>query len=142
MRYSIIKVFMRTRSELLPFVTHTAITLILLTGVTAMVILLLGLGLASGVAFSLILNLTGGIGGTLLVLATTNTTCLSFTHTLYSESCSMVGSIVTLILPAAIYLKIMPKESDLTNYAWALFVFGFIVMIAVVVVTILTLASA
>lgn len=63
MRYSLVKVFMKTRSELLPFITHTAITLVLLFAVTAVVLLLLGLGLASGVAFSLILNLTGGIGG-------------------------------------------------------------------------------
>jgi amino acid permease len=64
MRYSLVKVFMETRSELLPVFTHSVITIGLLAGVTAIVLLLLALGLASGVAFSLILNITGGIGGT------------------------------------------------------------------------------
>lgn len=63
MRYSLVKVFMNTRSELLPATTHSIITVLLLIGVTAIVLLLLALGLASGVAFSLILNITGGIGG-------------------------------------------------------------------------------
>ena len=65
MRYSLVKVFMQKRSELLPFVTHTIITVALLALVTFVVLLLLYLGLASGVAFSLILNITGGIGGNL-----------------------------------------------------------------------------
>jgi sodium-coupled neutral amino acid transporter 11 len=63
MRYSLVKVFMKTRSELLPVTTHSVITVVLLVIVTAIVLLLLGLGLASGEAFSLILNITGGIGG-------------------------------------------------------------------------------
>ena len=63
MRYSLVKVFMQTRSELLPFVTHTIITVTLLALVTAVVLMLLYLGLASGVAFALIQNITGGIGG-------------------------------------------------------------------------------
>lgn len=63
MRYSLVKVCMNTRSELLPASTHSIITIALLVAVTAIVILLLALGLASGVAFSLILNITGGIGG-------------------------------------------------------------------------------
>lgn len=53
------------KSEQLNFVTHTILTAAMLVGITAIVLALLGLGLASGVAFSLILNITGGIGGTL-----------------------------------------------------------------------------
>lgn len=63
MRYSLVKVFMHTRSELLPSTTHSIITVCLLAAVTGIVLLLLAVGLASGTAFSLILNLTGGIGG-------------------------------------------------------------------------------
>lgn len=63
MRYSLVKITTGLRSELLHFTTHTVLTLALLTGITAIVLLLLSLGLASGEAFSLILNLTGGIGG-------------------------------------------------------------------------------
>lgn len=63
MRYSLVKITSGKRSELLPFSTHTALTLGLLVVITAIVILLLSLGLASGEAFSLILDLSGGIGG-------------------------------------------------------------------------------
>ena len=65
MRYSLVKVFMQKRSELLPYTTHTIITVALLALVTFVVLVLLFMGLASGVAFSLILNITGGIGGRL-----------------------------------------------------------------------------
>jgi len=111
MRYSLVKVFMRTRSELLPSTTHAIITVVLLVVVTAIVLLLLGLGLASGVAFSLILNITGGIG----------------------------GSLATLILPAAIYLKVMHPDSDMYMHARILFVMGVVVMFAVVIFTIMSL---
>jgi hypothetical protein len=63
MRYSVVKIFTGQRSENLPFTTHTLLTVVMLIGITAIVLMLLGLGLASGVAFSLILNITGGVGG-------------------------------------------------------------------------------
>jgi amino acid permease len=63
MRYSLVKMSAGIRSELLPFTTHTVITIALLVIVTAIVIALLAAGLASGEAFALILNITGGIGG-------------------------------------------------------------------------------
>jgi hypothetical protein len=63
MRYSVVKVFLNTRSELLPYTQHTVISLGLLAFVTIIVLLILAAGLGSGAAFSLILNLTGGIGG-------------------------------------------------------------------------------
>jgi amino acid permease len=63
MRYSLVKITSGKRSELLPFTTHTALTVGLLAFITGVVILLLVEGMASGVAFSLILNITGGIGG-------------------------------------------------------------------------------
>eukprot|EP01034_Spumella_vulgaris_P023248 gene23248-29452_t len=51
------------RSELLPHMQHTLLTMFLLVLTTGVVIMLISLGLSSGVAFSLILNITGGIGG-------------------------------------------------------------------------------
>lgn len=63
MRYSLVKVFTGLRSEHLDTATHTILTVGLLVAVTAIVLLLLALGLASGEAFSLILDITGGIGG-------------------------------------------------------------------------------
>lgn len=43
-----------------------------------------------------------------------------------------------LIIPAAIYLKVMPKTAKLYKYAMVLLVFGFAVMIAVTAVTIIS----
>lgn len=63
MRYSLVKIFTGLRSELLPFTTHTILTIVLLIIVTAIVLALLAAGLASGEAFALILDITGGIGG-------------------------------------------------------------------------------
>jgi hypothetical protein len=50
------------------------------------------------------------------------------------------GSLATLILPAAIYLKVMPPDSDMYMHARVLLVLGFAVMFAVVIVTIIGLA--
>lgn len=63
MRYSIVKMTTGLRSELLSTTTHSILTIALLFLVTAIVIALYAAGLASGDAFSLILDLTGGIGG-------------------------------------------------------------------------------
>lgn len=63
MRYSVVKMFSGKRSELLDSTTHSAITIGMLFTLTAIVLSLLAAGLASGDAFALILNITGGIGG-------------------------------------------------------------------------------
>jgi len=63
MRYSLVRLCSGLKSETLPLYYHTALTAAMLTGITALVLLLLALGMASGDAFSLILNITGGIGG-------------------------------------------------------------------------------
>lgn len=52
-----------------------------------------------------------------------------------------LGALATLILPAAIYLKVMPTDSQLYTTAKVLLLFGIFVMIAVVVVTILDYAQ-
>ncbi len=43
-----------------------------------------------------------------------------------------------LIIPAAIYLQVMPKDAKFYKYAMVLLVFGFAVMIAVTAVTIIS----
>jgi hypothetical protein len=48
------------------------------------------------------------------------------------------GSMEMLMIPAAIYLKVMPSDSELYMHARVLFVFGAVVMIAVVTSTILS----
>jgi hypothetical protein len=51
------------------------------------------------------------------------------------------GSLATRILPAAIYLKVMPTNSKLYPVAAVLLVFGFCVLVAVVVTTVLLVAG-
>jgi sodium-coupled neutral amino acid transporter 11 len=110
MRYSVVKLCSGKRSEHLPTRTHSVVTIVLLAVTVLTVIALLQLNLSSGLAFSLILNITGGVG----------------------------GSLEAFILPAAIYLKLMSVDSPLYNPARVLFVVGVIVMILVVVMTIVT----
>lgn len=108
-RYSVVKLFFGVRSETLPLITHTILSIGLIAGTTAVVLMLLSFGLASGQAFALILNITGGLG----------------------------GSLATFMLPAAIYLKLMPvKGSKLRYPAMALFLLGFAVLVAVLTVEI------
>lgn len=65
--FSLVKICWGMRSELLPFTTHTVISLALLSFIVAMVLLMRAVGLASGAAFTLSLNVTGGIGGETVV---------------------------------------------------------------------------
>ena len=80
MRYSVVKLAWDMKSEDLELKFHTLLSLGLLFVVTAFILMMLSIGLTSGQAFSLILNITGGI----------------------------VGSFANFILPSAIYLKVMP----------------------------------
>lgn len=63
MRYSVVKLCSGKRSEHLPTRTHSVVTIVLLAVTVLTVIALLQLNLSSGLAFSLILNITGGVGG-------------------------------------------------------------------------------
>jgi amino acid permease len=129
MRYSFVKIFSGMKSEDLHFPAHVSISTGLLVFSAVIVLVLLAVGEGSGTAFSLILNITGGIGG-------------KFDDIFLMKIClyyySILGSLSTLIMPGAIYLKVMPPESPWHNYARALFVFGIIVMVIVVVFTILS----
>jgi ABC-type nickel/cobalt efflux system permease component RcnA len=59
-----VKIATGKKAEDLTWPIHISLTVVLLVGTTAIVLLLLSLGLSSGSAFNLILNITGGIGGT------------------------------------------------------------------------------
>lgn len=109
MRYSVVKLFSGIKSERLENCTHAVVTVFLLALTVAVVLLILGLNLGNGVAFSLILNITGGIG----------------------------GGLEAFILPAAIYLKLMPRDSVLYKPAICLLIFGILVMLSVVLSTII-----
>lgn len=114
MRYSIVKIAIDKRSETLPFVTHTVLSLFLLAITTGVVIILRSYGLASGSAFSLILNITGGIG----------------------------GSLSAIILPAAIFLKVMPRDTYMYQVAKIVLAFGILVMVAVLAETSISLSKS
>jgi uncharacterized membrane protein len=106
---SIVKMTTGLKSESLSWPVHTALTIFLLAFITGIVLLLSASGLSSGNAFALILNITGGIG----------------------------GSLSTFILPAAIFLKVMPRGSQMYNVAYAVFLFGIVIAVLVTVFTIL-----
>ena len=74
----IIPQVMDKKAETLSLWLHVAITVVLLTICTAFILIMLSQGLAAGEAFTLTLDLTGGVGG-------------SFTG---------------FIMPSAIYLKV------------------------------------
>jgi hypothetical protein len=82
MRYSIVKLTLNQISEKLPLAVHTVVSLGLVALITFVVIVLQSSGLSSGSAFSLVLDLTGGVA----------------------------GSLTSFILPAAIYLKEFPAD--------------------------------
>lgn len=52
-----------------------------------------------------------------------------------------LGSLATLILPAAIYIKVMPSDSKMYWTSRVLLLFGFFVMIAVVAETVIKYAG-
>jgi len=100
------------KSENLPWATHVLVTITLLIMLTAVVVGLLAAGIESGEGFGIILNITGGIG----------------------------GSLATFMIPAAIYMKVAKKTYWLYKLAAAVFSVGFIFMIVVLVETCLSFA--
>lgn len=63
LRYAMVKLLWNQISEKLAIGQHVMITLMLLTGITGIVLLLSATGLTSGLAFSIVMNLTGGVAG-------------------------------------------------------------------------------
>ncbi len=63
--------------------------------------------------------------------------CLSCTY--YLTISVMLGSLEAFILPASIYLKVMPANSPLYTPAKALLVTGIVVMVVVTVMTVVSL---
>ncbi len=110
MRYSVVKLFSGKMSEKLDKTTHAIVTVFLLMICICTVLLILYCNIGNGEAFSLILNITGGIG----------------------------GGLEAFILPASIYLKLMPSDSPLHKPAICLLVFGFLIMLSVLLSTIIS----
>ena len=112
MRYSFVKVFYGndTKSEELPWLAHLSVSLLLLGSVIAVVLVLFALNIASGDAFGFILNLTGGIAGT----------------------------IPSFILPAAMYLKVCDNTEPFYWPSWVELILGTILGVTVTIETILS----
>ena len=109
MRYSVVKLVLNQISEDLPPMMHTGISLGLVALITGVVVMLQALGLSSGEAFSLVLDLTGGVA----------------------------GSLTSFILPAAIYVQLMPDNGSWRyKEAKCIFYIGIILMITILFVTI------
>jgi solute carrier family 38 (sodium-coupled neutral amino acid transporter), member 11 len=111
MRYSIVKIALNKKAETLSLPVHVVLSIFLLVLCTAAILLMLSAGFTAGAAFSLTLDLTGGVGG-------------SFTG---------------YIMPSAIYLKLMPEDAQYYFHAKCLLVTGFTFMILVVASTFLSL---
>lgn len=109
MRYSIVKLILNKKSEDLSSILHIIITISLLCFTTSLICLLNAIGLASGDAFSLILDITGGIS----------------------------GSIISFIIPTLVYLKICDRKDNFYYPAMITLILGFLVIIASIVTTIL-----
>lgn len=75
----------------------------ILAAVTAATLLLYSAGLTSGAAFSLVLNLAGGIA----------------------------GSLTSFALPAAFYLANMPPSASLHSFCWLMLVVGIVLVVLV-----------
>jgi hypothetical protein len=98
------------KSEDLMTWSHVTVTLCLLTFITGVVLILIAIGFANGIGFSIILTLTGGIA----------------------------GSSLNFIIPAALYLRDKPSNNGYwVAMAWGCGIFGVAVMITVVTITLM-----
>jgi hypothetical protein len=102
-RYSIAKVLYDKRAEDLPWRHHVIFTLTTLTIYSGAAVVMLAAGFSAGGAFSLILNITGGVGGTLC----------------------------TFVLPAAMYVKVHDASAWLYTTSQVIIVLAFIIMAGV-----------
>lgn len=108
-RYSFLKLSLNKKSEELQLPLHVIVTLSLLTFVTLFLFFLNSLGFTSGEAFSIILNITGGIS----------------------------GSITSFILPSWIFLTLPDTKNDFLYYpAWIILILGICIMFGVVIISI------
>lgn len=89
MRYNFCKVALNRRSEDLDWRLNTVITFFLVAAVVGTVMGIIASGSTNGIAFSLVLNITGGVA----------------------------ASFVSFVLPGALYLKLVPREKQ--KYRWA-----------------------
>jgi len=144
---SLVNLVLGKRSEDLTVGTHSVVTVGLMVMVTAIVLALLRLDLGSGALFGVILDITGGVGGEearegwalthlradllLVRLLTSRRWC-----------CYDAGALNAFILPAGIYLKIMPTNNrPLQVAAYATLFFGVAIMTLVVGVTVREISS-
>ena len=104
MRYSVVKLLFNKIYEELPPVMHTVVSISMVSIITFIVLVLRSTGLSSGEAFSLVLDLTGGLA----------------------------GSLTSFIIPTAVFIKLVPDDGGWRHIeAKVLFCTGFLLMIVV-----------
>lgn len=103
LRHSLLKLCGISSGSLVSTVLHVAFSVGILAAVTAATLLLYSAGLTSGAAFSLVLNLAGGIA----------------------------GSLTSFALPAAFYLANMPPSGSLYSVCWVMLLVGLALVVIV-----------
>jgi hypothetical protein len=88
---------------------HVLLTVSMLAAITAIAIALRMTGMSQGGSFGLVLNFTGGV----------------------------TFSMISFVLPAAFYLKLMPKDAPLYKLCWVMLFAGLSVMVIVPVTSLL-----
>ncbi len=108
MRYSFVKLWLNKKSEDLSTPLHHSLSVVLITITTLFVLLFYYVGLSSGTAFSLVLNVTGGVS----------------------------GSISSFGLPSLIYLGCLKEDSEKQGWmywgAWINLFLAFCLIISVI----------
>ena len=103
LRHSLLKLCGISSGSLISTLLHVIFSVAILAAVTAATLLLYSAGLTSGAAFSLVLNLAGGIA----------------------------GSLTSFALPAAFYLANMPPSASLHSFCWLMLVVGIVLVVLV-----------
>jgi sodium-coupled neutral amino acid transporter 11 len=106
-RYSLVKLCANTKSEELDWKIHHTISLLLLGFTLFCTLIFYYAGFGSGVAFSLVLNITGGVA----------------------------GSLTSFILPAAIFLQVCNDDHPLYYWSFIVGILGIALMIVVIIET-------
>ena len=110
---SIVKMAVNKRSEDMSYIFNAQLTLVLTAFITGLVVAMNVLGLSSGAAFGLTLNISGGIG----------------------------GSLNNFILPGLMYRRAMPASAHLHTAAAIEIVFGVAIMCTVCIATLVSIVK-
>ena len=133
LRYSIVKMVSNTRVEDLPWWVNAVITITLLAVILGVVLGIMSQsGTDPGKAFAEVLNITGGIAGIHMIYLFTfknmiyvylffiftilNTNKINFLYNIHFFNIEIEGSLLSFIIPALMYIKIVPAHKASSLY--------------------------